>query len=90
MAKNKKIDAFKEALRSKTKFISQEEESRKGKILPKKQSNIPIDNEIIKQFKNLADFHEIDYVDLMEVALEHFLDLESVWFEQQTRQQNKK
>lgn len=90
MAKKNKISDFQKALLNKTKNITSDAinentlNDNKNNEQPKQyHSDIQINNpELLAQYKQLANYYNIDYSKLIEIALQHFIEMEETWFGQ--------
>ncbi len=81
MAKSKKqVTDFQEALLNNSKFIGKKPAEKKETTTKHIGVEIPIDPDIVFKYKQLGEHHKIDHISLMELALNHFLSLEIVWF----------
>lgn len=78
MVKNKRnIDAFQKAMLTNTKVIgsaSGSEGATKGELLE-------IDQHLLDSYHQLADKLNISQKELIEIALQHFMNLEDFWFQ---------
>ena len=82
MGNKKNINDFQKALLSNTKIIGKEnnELTENNKSMGE---DVKINPEIIEKYKALAEKHNlVSYTNLMEIALNHFLDLEGYWFDE--------
>ena len=85
MAKGKKKDTdFQEALLSKTKVINKKQKSAAPQQQEdgSKQAAFKIKPELLKKLKQLSDYHKIELEELVNLALEHFINLEHLWFDE--------
>lgn len=85
MAKTKKnIKDFQQALLSNTKFIKKEsaKEEEPEAIAPDTSHPLHIDPEILSDIKLLAEHENKEFINLIHVALKHYLGLKSLRLEE--------
>lgn len=78
--KTKNIGDLQNALLSNTKFLKK---SKKENPNQKKEEEISeiIPSDLFEKYKELAEKHNLDLQGLITTALEHFIDLEEYWFD---------
>ena len=87
MGRNKKIDAFQKAMLSNTRFIGKENQDETDAEPQETQDKkeeviIPINSELLKKYKMLASYQNVEYKELISKALSHFLRLKSLDLEE--------
>ena len=80
--KKKDINQFKEALFSNTDFLKDNKPKNDVKPVVDAVATDIIDSDIRNKFKLLADFEDIDEVELINKALNHYLRLKGMQLEQ--------
>ena len=79
MVKSKRnVNEFQKAMLTNTKVIGNAENT--DNDIKSTENNDSISPEIMEAYEKLADKVNMDKNDLIEIALQHFLNFEDVWF----------
>jgi hypothetical protein len=78
---NKKISDFESALLNNTKIIkNSQKETSENKQEDFNVKSIDISPDVLQKYNELAKKHNLNANDLISLALNHFLDMENVFF----------